>query len=193
MSDWGGTDAESLKAAIDHIFAEDGSIPIKEYNEKLVSVTADGASVNTGKLSGLMTRFASTRVWLVRIHCVNHRIELAVKDAFTKVNNFNEIDEFYQNNFNLLKNSGKIRAEVIAAGNVLGIQHYTLAKITGTRFVGHRRNAFTALLNDWPLFAVAYENVVSDPKTKSETKAKVSGLLKKFHSLQIFGPNLCVP
>ena len=182
MSELGGTDAESLKEAMDNIFSEKGSLPVKEYNLKLVSVTADGASVNTGKLSGLMTRFASTRIWLVRIHCINSRIELAVKDAFTGISKLNDIGDFYQSNFNLLKNSGKIKDEIGAAAKVLGIQHYELPKLTGTRFVGHRRSAFKALLNDWPLFLVAYENVASDPKTKSETKAKVLGLLKKFQS-----------
>jgi len=62
MSDWGGTDAESLKNGIDSIFKEEGQIPIDDYKKKLVTVTADGASVNTKcKISGLMTRFASER------------------------------------------------------------------------------------------------------------------------------------
>ena len=53
MSDWGGTNAESLKNAIDNLFEE--KIPINEgYRSKLVFITADGTSVNTGKFSGLM-------------------------------------------------------------------------------------------------------------------------------------------
>ena len=35
------------------------------YETKLVSFTTDGASVNTGKISGLMTRFALGRELLV--------------------------------------------------------------------------------------------------------------------------------
>ena len=81
MSEWGGTDAQSLKAGIDSIFSEDGQIPMASFRTKLISITSDGASVNTGKISGLMTRFASDREWLVKIHCINHRVELAVKDA----------------------------------------------------------------------------------------------------------------
>ena len=56
MSDWGGTDAASLKKAIDGIFSENGCLPMKEYGTKLVAATADGASVNMGRISGLMTR-----------------------------------------------------------------------------------------------------------------------------------------
>ena len=61
MSDWGGTDAESLNKGTDSIFLEDGKIPAANYETKLVSLTTDGASVNTvntGRISGLMITFA---------------------------------------------------------------------------------------------------------------------------------------
>ena len=179
MSEWGGTDAQSLKAGIDSIFSEDGQIPMASFRTKLISITSDGASVNTGKISGLMTRFASDREWLVKIHCINHRVELAVKDAFTG-SVFKEIDDFYSSNYYLLRGSGKIKTELKLAADVLEIQHYSLPKMTGTRFIGHRRRALTTLLNMWPAFDMAYENIKADPKTRNETKAKVTGLLKKF-------------
>lgn len=62
----------------------------------------------------------------------------------------------------------------------LGIQHYTLPKMTGTRFVRHRREAFEVLLNLWPAFISASQNVSADPKTRDETKGKVIGLLCNF-------------
>ena len=52
--------------------------------------------------------------------------------------------------------------------------------MSGTRFIGHRRRAFKTLLNVWPSFIMAYENVISDENTQSEIRAKVAGLLKKF-------------
>ena len=55
MSDWGGTDAESLKKGINSIFLKDGKIPVTNYEKKLVSLTMDRTSVNTGRISGLMT------------------------------------------------------------------------------------------------------------------------------------------
>ena len=110
MADWGGTDAESLKSAIDDIFEnEKGNLSSVNYQDRLVSLTTDGASVNTGRLSGLMTRMADERDWLVKIHCINHRVELAVKDAFLE-STFKEIDTFYTTNINLLRDSGKIKS-----------------------------------------------------------------------------------
>ena len=125
MSDWGGTDAESLKKGIDSIFLKDGKIPVTNYETKLVSLTTDGASVNTGKISaGLMTRFALERDWFVQIHCINHRVELAIKDAL-KETKFKDIDNFYQSNFNVLTNSGKIKSGLRIAPEAQGIQHYS--------------------------------------------------------------------
>ena len=47
MSDWGGTDAESLEKGITHIFSDAGSIPldVEDFKMKLVCCTSDGASV----------------------------------------------------------------------------------------------------------------------------------------------------
>ena len=134
-----------------------------------------------------MTQLAEERPWLIKIHCANHRVELAVKDAF-KQSPFQQIDDLYISIFYLLRNSGKIKSEIKEAANALQIQHYTLPKLTGTRFVGHRRNAYRRLLDIWPAVIVAFENVVTDGKTKSDTKAKTAGLLRKLHSYK----NLCL-
>ena len=85
-------------------------------------------------------------------------------------------------NFALLKNSGKIKGEIKAAAQALNIKHYTLLKLTGMRFVGHRRNAYTCLLNLWPAIIMAYKNVCADKNTKPYTKTKVTGYLAKLRS-----------
>ena len=133
-----------------------------------------------------MTRMqvGNERNWLVKIHCINHRVELAAKKAFLETS-FKDIDRFCLNNYYLLRDSGKIKSEVKKAAYVLGIQNYTLPKMTGTRFTGHRRKAFEVLLKMWPAFLTVYENVVADPKTNPDTKSKVQGLLNNFRSYKI--------
>ena len=183
MSQWGDTNAESLKAGIDGIFGPSGNIDLGDYQTKLVSCTADGASVNMGLISGLLTRIGRERDWLLKIPCSNHRIEFAVKAAF-KDSVFEEVDEFYQANFSILKNSGKLKSAVQAAASALGIQAYVLSRLTGTRFVGHRVEAFKRLLKMWPAFITAYENCLSD-QSYSSIKPKVQGLLKTFRSYRM--------
>ena len=176
MTDWGGTGAEALKQGIDSIFDEEGPLPLPDYNTKLVSCTADGASVNFGVKTGLLTRLDSDRGWLVNIHCSNLWFELAVKDAFNN-STFQKIDEYYATLFNLIKNSGKIKSEIKIAAEALNIQHYTLPKLTGTRFVGHRISAVTRLLDMWPAIVMALQNIRADVKTTSSVKSKVKLLL----------------
>ena len=47
---------------VNSIFLKDGKIPLINYETKLVSLTNDGASVNTGRISGLMTRSTLERL-----------------------------------------------------------------------------------------------------------------------------------
>ena len=80
-NEFGGTDADSLKLAIDTAFDNDnGTIKISEdtFKKSMVSSTADGAYVNFGRYNGLLTQQKETRPWLVTIHCVAHLAEQAL-------------------------------------------------------------------------------------------------------------------
>ena len=188
MSDFGGTDAASLKEEIDQIFdKEKGFLRLdsKKYEQSLVIATADGASVNFGPYTGLLTKIAATRPWLLKRHCSNRRTELAIKTVFEE-SIFKEVEDLYVGIFYFHKNSGKVLNEVKEACKALGIQYYKLKKIHGTRFVQHRRRALKRLLDIWPGIVTAYENIESDRKTKGETRAKVKGYLKKLRSYKFF-------
>ena len=78
------TQPESGKA--EHIHAA-----IMEKCEKMninvkascAAVAADGAAVNFGSKSGVLTRMKEDDMdYLLTIHCVAHRLELALGDAF---------------------------------------------------------------------------------------------------------------
>lgn len=184
MSDYGGTGAEALKSGIDHIFSKDGTVPCSNYTTKMVGATSDGASVNTGHKGGLMVKLQNdSRPWLIKIHCVNHKVELAVKEAFSN-SEFAKIDKLYLGIFNLLKNSGALKTEVRSASEVLDISTYTLPKITGTRFVSHRVRALRNFLNMWPAIISAFENSLATRKHKPETRAKIEGFIKNLKSYE---------
>ena len=55
-----------------------------------------------------MKRMADERAWLVKTHCANHLLELAVKEAIIHCK-FKTVDDTYMIIFGLLKNSGKIK------------------------------------------------------------------------------------
>jgi hypothetical protein len=94
-----------------------------------------------------------------------------------------EVEEFYKTNYYLLKNSGKLKHQVKECAATLGIQYYELPKIHGTRFVNHRRRGFKNLLETWPAFTTAYEDLVANKREFSgNVRAKVTGLLTKLKS-----------
>ena len=111
------------------------------------------------------------RPWMIKFHCANHRIELAVKDIL-KDSAFSEVDKQYLTIFNLMKNSGVVKSDVKSAAKALDISCYTLPKITGTRFGSHRKKAYTRLLNMWPALITALENTIAYRKNKRMEKVE---------------------
>ena len=128
--------------------------------------------------------------WLVPIHCVNHRAELAIKDSLDK-SPFSAVGKLYITLFNLFKNSGAIKSDIHQAREVLQISVYTLPKLTGTRFVSHRRPAFTCLLDMWPSIVIALENTLTARKQKPDTRAKISDLVKQLRSYKFICLTCC--
>ena len=181
---FGGGNANAIVKGINSLFSESGSYRMsqEDYQGKLVSSTADGASVNTGKYNGVLTQLKRNRPWLLTIHCANHRVELAVKSAFY-IPEFEAVEEFYKTNYYLLKNSGKLKSLLKECAASLGIHYYELPKIHGTRFVNHRRRGFKNLLETWPIYVITYEDAVANMQEFTPNRrAKISGLLKKFKS-----------
>jgi hypothetical protein len=104
-------DAENLKKSIDDVFKNQVCLPQENYTKCLSSATADGASVNTGIYSGLLTRMKNDgRDWLLSIHCISHRVELAIKDAMGKVKKFQDVKELMKTIYYVMKNFRKVSA-----------------------------------------------------------------------------------
>ena len=71
MSDWGGTDAESLKTRITNLFSGTGSIPldVEDFKMKLVCCASDGGSAHFWSENR-----SNEQPWMIKIHCVNHHV-----------------------------------------------------------------------------------------------------------------------
>nr|XP_047135793.1 uncharacterized protein LOC124812788 [Hydra vulgaris] len=108
MSRFYGSDSNSVTAGINSVFESDNSffkISTEDYIKKLVSATADNPNVNFGIKNGALTQLEKSCKWLLKILCINNRIELAIKDTFKDVTEFIKIEEFYLSNYYLLRNS----------------------------------------------------------------------------------------
>ena len=118
--EYGGVDSDSLKSAVDGVFTTNLKIDNEEAKSKVqtkfamnfVSATAEGASVNFGRYSGLLTQLRESRAWLINIHCVAHQAELSLKDYLLLIPKFKKLDETMIGLFNLFKKSGKLKRAV---------------------------------------------------------------------------------
>ena len=73
---------------------ETENVPIVDYQTKLVSATADEANVNLGIYGGALMMMAEQRSWLVKIYHINNHLVLAIKDAVSDINKFQDCDKF---------------------------------------------------------------------------------------------------
>ena len=103
---FGGASAEgTFKAMLD---ALESYFPSDELVKKIVCVVADGASVNFGNISRALTRMVGLVSWdLPTIHCMNHRLELAMKDSYQGEKSFQKVKEMLDSLYCLFRNSGK--------------------------------------------------------------------------------------
>ncbi|CAB4018778.1 Hypothetical predicted protein, partial [Paramuricea clavata] len=73
------TSADGLKKMMEDCFPD---FDIENFSKQLASLNVDGVSVNMGSINGIGVKLRYDSPWLLIIHCFNHRLELAVKDAF---------------------------------------------------------------------------------------------------------------
>jgi hypothetical protein len=126
--------AEGIRASIEEAFTRIG---LTSFVDKLTGLNVDGASVNTGIHRGLGALLKQQSPWLQVIHCFNHRVELALKDAFATTS-FSKIDEMLMKLHYLYEKSPKRLRELreLATAYEGGIPKPT--KATGTRWIEHK-------------------------------------------------------
>ena len=83
-------DSVGLEEFLEKAFLQFG---FKNYYDKLVGLNLDGASVNRGRMNGLGKLVRDEAPWVEIVHFFNHRLELAIKDAFTTAKFYHNTDE----------------------------------------------------------------------------------------------------
>ncbi|KAK6192681.1 hypothetical protein SNE40_004112 [Patella caerulea] len=190
VGDYGDATSENLKTLLDDTFLGKTSLDLdkNQYKHKLIAATADGAAVNTGCYNGLLTRLKNDdREWLVNIHCVCHRVELAIKDILKKEKEFVAIEDFLVTIYYLFKRSGKFKNHFEKTAEALCAQIYKFPKVTGTRFVNHHLRSLNVLLHNWIVLLLAIENSILN-KQYATINSKLLGIRKKltnFHFLKV--------
>ena len=177
-----GSDEADLKRAVDDTITSE-YINEEQYKIKLVCVCADGASVNMGRYKGAVTNIKKTRPWLLDIHCSNHRLELAVQDAFKEDATFTKVDELLVQLYQLTKNSGKVKRLLKATAMRLDVISVNFIKSSGTRFQNHKYRAIKNLIINYIPMSELMEHYLQPGSKLGTAKviAKMRGCLAALH------------
>lgn len=142
--------------AIDSAFLNSYKLPIERYSKLLTNVCTDVASVNMGVYNGACTQIKKkhNRNWILLIHCSNHRLEFAIKNAFQSDKAFLEIDGMMSQSYYIFMNSGKAKRIFSAIALTLGVTFVSFVKATGTRLQKHKYRASRAMIVNFCHFAL---------------------------------------
>jgi len=88
-----GVDAESIHNSM-MVSLHEAGMDDEFLKRHLISIATDGAAVLTGKNSGLIARLKNAFPNVQSVHCLAHRLELAVKDALKDVTGCNHFEFF---------------------------------------------------------------------------------------------------
>ena len=146
-------DAVGVHGAIKDAFRKAG---LEEVLERLVFLSSDGASVNSGKKSGIIALFKETHAWISFIWCFKHRLELAIEKALKK---FTEpVEEPLRDLYYLYKKSSKKHRELKNLYQILkdqfeyGGADIKPVKATGTRWIDYQLRAMQRLVDKFGLY-----------------------------------------
>ena len=170
-------DAVHLVECIKEAFNRIGIVDISTH---LHGLNVDGASVNLGIHRGVATLLKNECPWLTAIHCFNHRIELAAKDAFRN-SVFEDIEQMQAFLFKLYQNSSKRLKALRELGVAIGENPPKPVRAPGTRWIGHRHNAIKIVLKHYGTYMMHLEELANND-SQVEKQDQIRGYLNKWEN-----------
>ena len=178
------SNAEGIITAMKRRLADINMDP-ETYNKKLVACGTDGASVNTGRLNGVVaTLRRDGRPHLLGMWCVAHKLELAVLDCLKENRQLADTKEMLQGLYKQVKYSPKAKRELLEIASALEEKVLMPSNILGPRWTPHLRRALQNLLTRNFKAVVMYYDHVAAAESSSPTmigrSRKSSAQLKDF-------------
>lgn len=155
----------------------------ENWKQKTVSLGSDGASVMVGKNSGVYALLKREIPYLLSLHCVAHKLELAFQDAAKDVVLFREAKELLQGLWKYYHYSPKAVRELKELAQSVGDRAYRTVKAGGSRWVPHLERALTVLLTkNFQLIVLHFEHAVEARDSSKDMQGRAQNYLKKLKS-----------
>lgn len=176
-----GGDAESLHSALMKSLYGAG-LNSDFLKKNFISIATDGAAVLTGRQTGLVERLKRDFPRLQSVHCLAHRLELAVADSLKIVAGCNHFEVFISKLHSLYNQSTKNAKELEKAAADLQMQILKIGKIFTIRWVASSFRTIKAVLKDFPVLARHFATASEDATCSGAERSKYTGLLKHLTS-----------
>ena len=116
--------------------------------------------------------------WLIAVHYFNHRLELGVKDAFTGIKAFEDVDELLLKLYYFYQKSPKRLRDLRSFAEEFGESVPKPTKACGTRWINHKWSAMKIALEN-------YGKYIGHLREASKGDSEMQGFLKKWTRARI--------
>ena len=144
--------------------------------ECLICFASDGASVMTGRASGIVTKLKEMFPNIVFWHCSNPKLELAVNDYVKAVKGINNFKIFMDKLNSLYSASPKNKMELQNAAQSLETELLKIGKMLDTRWVASSYRAVSAVMKSYAALAEHFKSASRDSKRDGREKSKYLGI-----------------
>ena len=146
--------------------------------QRLVNLSVDGASVNTGIQNGLGVKVRESAACLSTILCFNHSLELAAKDTFNTTF-LKEVDNMLLKLFYFYRKSPKRLRELKMFGEMYDQSIPKIYKSYGTTWIAHKVKAIEIVLSKYGVYVKHLESL-ANTDSQALKREEIEGEAKKW-------------
>ena len=150
--------ADGILQAIDNGFNYANVI---NWKDGLVGFGADGASVMMGRQNGVLKKIKDDVPHLIEMHCVAHKLELAILDAFKDESILTELKDLLQRIYKHYHYSPKALRELNELAQVLELSVLKPVSLLGTRWTPHLHRGLKVFLHNFAIIYTHFQNAAA--------------------------------
>uniref|UniRef100_A0A8D2BF47 Zinc finger protein 862 n=1 Tax=Sciurus vulgaris TaxID=55149 RepID=A0A8D2BF47_SCIVU len=168
---------ETIIAALDEL-----DIPFRKPGW-VVGLGTDGSTMLSCK-GGLVEKFQEIIPQLLPVHCVAHRLHLAVVDACGSIDLVKKCDRHIRTVFKFYQSSNKRLSELQDGAAPLEQEIVRLKDLNAVRWVASKRRTLNALIVSWPALARHLQSVAEAGGQIGHRAKGMLKLMKGFHFIK---------
>ena len=150
--------ADGILQAIDNGF---NYANVMNWKDGLVGFGADGASVMMGRQNGVLKKIKDDVPHLIEMHCVAHKLELAILDAFKDESILTELKDLLQGIYKHYHYSPKALRELNELAQVLELSVLKPVSLLGTRWTPHLHRGLKVFLHNFAIIYTHFQNTAA--------------------------------